>query len=68
MPSITAVVPRYIYLPIFTASLHSHAYLSELSTGRIDGLKGAPAMKPMSLLVACGIVISVALSAPAHAD
>ncbi|MEB4631032.1 hypothetical protein [Burkholderia contaminans] len=25
-------------------------------------------MKPMSLLVACGIVISVALSAPAHAD
>ncbi|CAB3747052.1 MULTISPECIES: hypothetical protein [Burkholderia] len=25
-------------------------------------------MKPMSLLVACGIVISVALSAAAHAD
>ena len=25
-------------------------------------------MKPMSLLVACGIVISLALTAPAHAD
>ncbi|MCA7953247.1 hypothetical protein LGM43_23545 [Burkholderia seminalis] len=25
-------------------------------------------MRPMSLLVACGIVISMALTAPAHAD
>lgn len=31
-------------------------------------LEGSPAMKPMSLLVACGIVISLALSAPARAD
>ncbi|NLA18469.1 transposase [Burkholderia cepacia] len=35
VPSITVVVARYIYLPIFTASLHSRAYLSDISTSRV---------------------------------
>ncbi|VWC13897.1 hypothetical protein BST28156_05508 [Burkholderia stagnalis] len=40
-PPRIAVAQRYIYLPIFTASLHSRAYLSVISTSRIDGLGGA---------------------------